>query len=292
MNIKRKSLGLVLTILFAFSCAHAPKENSTEAKKAEIFYTHGTEKLMSEDYTEALALLLQANELNPVDSKILNNLGMAYFFKKRNDLALINLKKAIEVDPKNSDARNNLASIYLTLGDIDKAQEQYELVLSDLIYQHQFRTYFNLGLIAKRKNDTALAIKHFKKASELKQDYCAANYQLGNIYRGEHKYQEALEWYKSSIQGTCTTNVEPHFAMALTYRDLRQYDLSTKKFIEIKENFPKSPYAITADLELKKVKREEMFTIKQNDEIRRKYNLEKEKSGDELNGETFESPNF
>lgn len=292
MNFKSSSLSIILSLIFLYSCAHAPEQNSTEAKKAEIFYTHGTEKLIAKEYTEALTHLLQAHELNPVDSKILNNLGMAYFFKKRNDLALEKLQKAIDVDPKNSDARNNLASIYMTLGQIEKAKEQYEKVLADLIYPHQFRTYYNLGLIAKRQKQIDLALERFKKASELKEDYCAANFQIGNTYREEHRYQEALEWYKKAVQGTCTSNVEPHYAMAITYRDLRQVDQSIKKLIEVKETFPKSSLAITADFELKKLKREEMFTLKQNDEIKRKYIKEEKNSDESINGETFESPNF
>lgn len=292
MNFKSSSLYVALLLIFAYSCAHAPEQNSTEAKKAEIFYAHGTEKLIAKEYTEALAHLLQAYELNPVDSKILNNLGMAYFFKNRNDLALERLQKAIDIDPKNSDARNNLASIYMTLGQLEKAKEQYEKVLADLVYPHQFRTYYNLGLIAKRQGQIDIALEKFKKAAELKEDYCAANFQVGNTYRDGHRYQEALEWYNKAVQGTCTSNVGPHYAMAITYRDLRQNDQSINKFIEIKENFPSSPLAISADLELKKLKREEMFTLKQNEEIKRKYIKEEKNTNNSGNGEIFESPNF
>ena len=77
---------------------------------------------------------------------------MAYYFRKDTTSAIAKIKKSLEVDPKNSDARNNLGTIYFNLGKYKLAQQQYEAILTDLVYQGQFRVLYNLALIYfKRK---------------------------------------------------------------------------------------------------------------------------------------------
>lgn len=282
-----KSILIILSISTLTSCASKKVQSSNE-KKADIYYAHGTQKLISKDYTDALNYLKQAAKLDPSSSRTFNNLGMAYYFKKRNDLALKHLEKSLELDPKNSDARNNLASIYYEMGQLSKAKKQYELILEDLTYPHQYRTHYNLGLIFLKQNEKQKAVTFLTKATDLKKDYCAANYQLGIIYKGTFKYHKALNAFKDASKGTCTNNPEPHFQWALTLKNLHMTDHALKKFLEIQENFPESKYVSLAKREISLIKEEEMFTHQQRSKIRRQYY----KANNQNNDVNIESPKF
>ena len=119
--------------------------------------------LMTGNYPDALGYLIKANELTPNVPKIKNNLAMAYFFQNRPNTAIKILEGEILKDPKNSDARNNLASIYFRKKMHKQALFQYEQILSDLVYGHQYRTHHAIGLIREEFNQTKSASEHYKK---------------------------------------------------------------------------------------------------------------------------------
>lgn len=240
-----KGFAIILIAALFVSCSSS-KKLTTSQKKAKIYYTHGTQKLIEKNYTEALKHLIQAHRLDSKDSRILNNLGMAYFLKGRQDLALEYIKEAVELDNKNSDARNNLASIYLKQGSLNKAKEQYEKVLGDLLYTNQYRVHYNLGLIEERKGNIDLAIKNYEKAAGMRIDYCAANYKLATSYQKTGKIANALNWYKKSVRGNCENNVQPFYDWANLLIKMGKNNEAIEKLDYIVEKFPNKKVSVLA----------------------------------------------
>ncbi len=246
----RLSLLLLLQIL-VISCASNPKNFiSPEHKRAEIYYNQGTHELVKEQYTLALKHLLEANTLKPDDSRIQNNLGMAYYFKKRPERAIKYLKSSISLDPKNTDARLNLATVYLNLGNYSEAKTQFNLVLDDLTYTAQFRTYYNLGLLYLKQNKPSEALNYFKQSINENANYCPAHFQVGNLYFKNGKYAQALDEFKNASKGTCYNNPEPLYHQALTYIELKKYDTAKVKLEEIIDRFSVSKYNKLANKQL------------------------------------------
>ena len=220
------------------SCATTEtKEISPTHKKAQIYYNQGTNELIQKDYTSALKHLLEANALQPNDSKIHNNLGMAYYFKNRPNKAKIYIKKAIELDPKNTDARMNLGSLYMESKNFKEAKIQFKLVSDDLTYPNQYRTFYNLGVLNYELGNINEAITNLKQSISEFPQYCSAHFKLGDIYFQNKNYSEALERFKISSQGTCYNNPEPIYHQALTYIELKQYDTAKLKLEELVERF-------------------------------------------------------
>ena len=85
---------LILVLLPLVSCS-SRKEKSITDKKADLYYGQGTNLLRSKDYTKALKSLIASNKYRPNDTKTLNNLGMAYYFKKSVTSAVNYITKAI-----------------------------------------------------------------------------------------------------------------------------------------------------------------------------------------------------
>jgi type IV pilus assembly protein PilF len=237
-----KKFLLFILIPFIIQCSSNSTEKSDVQKKSELYYSHGTHYLLQKNYTEALSHLMKADELTPNDSKIKNNLAMAYYFKEQTIKAIDLLNTSLNLDPKNSDARVNLASIYFNLGKNEKAFLEYSKVLEDLIYPHQYRTHFNIALIYLKSARIQEAINHLNLSLKENKDYCPSHYQLGIISKQKKDLKGAKKHFEESTKATCYNLVEAHYQLTQTYLDLKLLDKAKAKLLEIIEKFSGSPY--------------------------------------------------
>lgn len=244
---------LVIAIICA-SCSSRPKENSPEAKKADLYYGQGTHLLIQKEYTKALKNLLEANRYRPNDSKILNNLGMAYYFKGGKTLAVNTIKNAIEIDPKNSDARINLATIYMNANKLDLAEQQYKKVLEDLVYERQFKTYYNLATLALKRKDHIKAKSLLKESLAINENFCPASFLHGKLSYKEGQYKEAKKYFSLAQKGFCHQNAEPQLYLAKTLAHLNEFFAAEQKLNEMTEQFAMTKWEATARREMVKVK--------------------------------------
>jgi type IV pilus assembly protein PilF len=235
---------LVFSFILLSSCA---SKNDLKAKQAGLYFGAGTQSLMSKNYTAALTSLLKANELDPDNSEILNNLAMAYYFKGEEDLAIKHLDKALKINKNNSDSKINLASIHYRAGKISLAETLYKEVLRDLTYDKQARTFYNLGLIElENKKNTVAAVNYFEKSMKEDENYCPSSFQLGLIHYNHKQYNKALRVFKEASLGTCYDSPEPHYYQALSMVKLGKYTDARLKLSEISTKFKKSVFAVKA----------------------------------------------
>jgi type IV pilus assembly protein PilF len=275
-----KQLLFIITLYLMVACSSFNSENkSNRDKKTDLYFGQGTEMLVRKDYTKALEYLMEAQKLNPNDSEIQNNLGMAYYLKKRPAKAKLHLSKAIEINPKNSNARNNLASILYREKNYTEAKHQYNKVKEDLIYSHQYRTYYNLALISEAQGDTKNLIALLKESIAEREDYCPAHYKLGEISLERDKLSAAIKHFKNASKGTCYKDPAPLYYQAIIYQRLAAPQKAVGKLSEILDNFDKSVFAPKAKSALDKI-------MKNNPELREKIQITldsfKKKSVDRL----------
>lgn len=244
--ITSKSTGILILGLFMLaSCAS--RQSELKHKQAGIYFGAGTQSLMERQYTDALKNLLKANELDPDNAEILNNLGMAYYFKGERDMAIKYLSQSLEIDENNSDAKLNLASIHYKDGDVENAEKIYKQVLKDLTYDKQARTLYNLGVIElQNKKNTVGAENYFKKSIKEDDNYCPSYYQLGLIQYKRRQFNSALRNFKEAGMGTCYDAPAPHYYQAMTLIELRRYEEARIKLDDIDTRFKKSVYAVKA----------------------------------------------
>jgi Tfp pilus assembly protein PilF len=236
--------------LILVGCGSSSKEKDNNLRRSELHFSHGTEALVNKEYTTALDHLMKANALRPNQSKILNNLGMAFYFKKELARALKNLLLSLKADPKNSDARTNLASVYVGMNKLNEAEEHYNIVLKDLIYKHQYRVHYNLALVEQKRGNYDKSIVQLKKAIEVKDDYCPANFKLGNLAFRRYDYQSALKYYKDATKGSCYNLAEPHLRQAEAMIQLKKYTEARLKLTDVKNQFKGTRYDTLAKVKL------------------------------------------
>lgn len=281
--------GILGSILFSAlvlsSCASNPElaDKSPEQKKAEIYYSQGTNDLVKKNYSQALINLLKAKEFDPKDSLIRNNLGMAYYFREQPELAEQELKEAINLDAKNTDAKANLATLFMEKNRLKEARALFDQVAQDLTYVNQFRNYYNLALLALKVGDRGEAYEFLFKSLKEKEDYCPAHFKLGELYTEEYKFKQALDSFRESSKGTCVSEPAPHFQQALALMNLGRFEEARMKLNSIIEKFPKTKYVTLANQQLKRLSAE----IKEQTANNRNFQTEVIKES-----KTIESPNF
>jgi Tfp pilus assembly protein PilF len=262
-----KYLILIFTLLIVSNCSsNKTVHKSPEDKKAELFYEHGTEKLIKKEYTQALSFFLKAVALKPKNTKIRNNLAMTYWFKNKADLAVSHLKEAIQLDESNSDARNNLASIYYQQKKYDLSLLEYRKVAANLTYSRQYRTYYNMALIFLKKGEIELVVEHLDKSLKERSDYCPAHYQRGKLLYKNRKFNLALEEFHQSSLGTCVVNAGPLFWKAKTLASQKRFFKAKQMFKETIKKFPRTGYAKKSYEEIQKISRAELLSEKMREE--------------------------
>lgn len=249
----------ILIALAIVVSACSSKAEKTRKHQSELYFGAGTQSLMSQDYTDALTNLIKSDQLDPENPNIMTNLAMAYYFKGERDLAVETLKKVIVLDDKNSDAKINLATIYFKDGDINNAEKIYKTVLRDLTYDKQARTFYNLGTIELKRQNTASAENYFKRSIKEESNYCPSYLQLGIIQYGRKQYNQAYKNFKEATMGTCYESPAAHYYQGLTLTHLKRFNDARMKFDEIDAKFKSSEYATKA-----RMKMSELVEIEKN----------------------------
>jgi type IV pilus assembly protein PilF len=242
-----KTLAFTLLSSILLSCSSAP---NPEEKKAKLYYNQGTQELVNKNYTKALNHLMASYKLNPESSKTNNNLGMAYFFKGNEQIAIKHINKAIELDNENTDAVNNLATIYMNLNKLEKAEKLYKKINKNLFYEKQQLIYHNLGLIKIKQGKIQQAIAYFNEAIKQDEFYCPSHYKIGELAFQAGRYETALKKFKESNQGFCYKQPEPQYFEAASLIELKRYDSARVRLENLMERFPEHKYSNLAKRKL------------------------------------------
>jgi tetratricopeptide (TPR) repeat protein len=78
---------------------------------AQELIKEAEQKTMKKQYSDSIDLLKQAIEINPAEALAYNNLASIYYTQKEYEEAKTYMKKAVELDPMNSKYKQNLRII-------------------------------------------------------------------------------------------------------------------------------------------------------------------------------------
>jgi len=119
-----------------------------------------------ENYEQAAIRLEKISSLDPTNSAIYYNLGVAYAFLKREDEALASFEKTIELDPEYVTAYYNLGQIYLIARrDFSRALNYFDRAVS--FRDNYIGAHHQKGVAYEMLGDTEKAIQCWNKTLEL-----------------------------------------------------------------------------------------------------------------------------
>lgn len=148
----------------------------------------------------------------PVD--VLLSQGKAALEGGRTEQAVIKFKTAVQKDPKNAEAHEQLGVAYYQSGQIDEALESFENLAR--LSPTNVEAYANLGFLYSEKGRFGEATEALKTALNLDSSLIEARVNLADVLKKQDKLNEAIEEWKSCIMQK-PDMVEAHVALGDIY---------------------------------------------------------------------------
>ena len=171
-------------------------------------------------------------------------LGLAYKFFDKPELALQSFKKAIDINPKLWEAYAKAGDVYSALNQNKYAITQYQKAVS--VNPKYPDAYLNLGIIYEKENMIALSVKQYERALELDPDDSRIYYGLGRVYFKQGNFKLAIKAFQKSIDFD-KNNPEVHFNLAKACEAIYRPDFAIMEYersIELDPKYAEAYYQL------------------------------------------------
>lgn len=203
--------------------------NAERYHARSIFYSDS-----QKDVDQALDDNLKAIELDPNNELYHFLRGLLYHELKKNDRALQNYKKALQINPSYLDAINNIGLIYEEEGSIDLAIETYTEVIALEKTDPLAAAYccYNRAIIYENQGKFSEALKDYSKSIELDPTNPERYASRSEFYASKQDFEKALEDISKAIE------IDPNEEFYYAHRGYLYYEL--KKNDRAIENYKKA----------------------------------------------------
>lgn len=221
--------------------------SKADKERAALHMQIGTGYLQQGSYPNAMSELLKAEQLDPSNPMILNNVGLAYFVRGKYKQAEAKFREAVKLDTNYSDAKNNLARVLLDTDRTEEAMKWLHSVEGDLTYQFQEKTFANLGMANFNLGQYRKAEEYLLRSMQLRRQNCVtANYygrtllELKRTDESAKALDQAVEYCRAS------KFEEPLYFSAMSYFTLGEKEKTRARLEELLKDYPKSKYVAKA----------------------------------------------
>lgn len=114
--------------------------------------------------------------------------------------------RAISLDPKNAQARNNYGTYLYQAKRYNDAIQQFSIAGATLGYEQRFRALENLGRIYLIQGDVVNAEKSFKQALQVNRESTISMIELAEIFYLQQNYVAARQLYESFVRNVGQKN--------------------------------------------------------------------------------------
>ena len=167
-------------------------------RKVTIKTIEAAVRLKLKQTERAISTFHTIQKIEPKNSAILNNLGLAYFQNKEFEKAIDAYERACKLNSNYADALNNKGVALNELQEFKKAINSYKKAIA--LKPDYALAYFNLGNVYKQQNKISLAIKSYQQAIVLNNKYSDAYYNLGLLAQLTGEKNKAMELYKKALE--------------------------------------------------------------------------------------------
>ena len=257
--MKGTSLFGAACVLLTFSILACTTQNVEEQKdKAEAIRYLGEAYLRQGEYRAALKQFIKAEDIDPSDHILQDDLGLSYLYLNDPDNAIHHFKKALELKPDYNPARNNLGNAYAEKREWQNAIEQYKMLNSDLLYGTPQFPLSNLGLVYYELKEYELSASYFLKALAIKPNFVQALYGLGKTYLAMGRIPDAVSKLEKAVS-LAPDSAAVYFELAKAYSLQQDYGKALEAFHKVVEINPNGTLADKALIEARKVKKLQML---------------------------------
>lgn len=171
-------------------------------KKSEYHHKIAIELIKKDcDKPRALSHLLKAVKLNPKDFLIRHTLAVTYYSMGQYNKTSTELKDILKQKSDFTEARVNLARVYIDLNQAGLSLNELKTAEKDLTYPHKLKVLFTKGLAYYETGKYKKAEKLLKEAfSTPAGKSCFSYLQLGKTELALGKLKDSEELLKKSLQ--------------------------------------------------------------------------------------------
>lgn len=236
-----------MTSLFILALAGCMSVSKEDKDRAGLHMDLGTGLLAKGQYPQAMTELLKADQLDPHNPLILNNLGIAYYVRARLKQAEDKFREAIKLAPKFSDAKNNLARVLLDQHKYNDAIKLLAEVEGDLTYTYPEKTFSTMGMAYFEQGQFARAETYLARSLEIRRDNCTTSNYYGRTLYELKKIKQAARVLDQAIDFCRTTKFEdPIYYSAMSYFSLGEKEKTRARLDELLKEYPQSKYVAQA----------------------------------------------
>jgi tetratricopeptide (TPR) repeat protein len=216
-------------------CGSEPKQKES----AQLHLQLAISLIEKEDFPVALKELLIAQDLDSTNAEVQSQLGNVYFIRDRYDLAEEHFRRAVQLKPDFTDAKNNLARIYIETSQNGLAEGLLKEVLQDYTYSYFPRAYFNYGLLEFKRKNYKLSITFLLKSLEKDRENCLGHIYIGRSFLELTENQSAVDELTKSIKFCQPMQIDDaHYYSAIALFRNNQKDLALTRFEELIKIYP------------------------------------------------------
>lgn len=241
-----KPIIIILASSFlVLGCVSAPSKETQE--RAALHMQIGTGYLAKGQYPQAMSELLRAEEMDPRNPYILNNLGIAYYVRGRHKQAEVKFREALKLEPQFSDAKNNLARALIDQKRYAEAIKFLQEVEGDLTYQYPEKTLSNMGMAYFELGQYKRAGDYLERSMQIRRDSCTTAAYYGRALYEAKKIRESAQILDQAIEYCRTSKFEdPLYFSAMSYFSLGEKEKTRARIDELLKEYPKSKYVAKA----------------------------------------------
>lgn len=172
---------------------------------------------------QALNYGQQAVNIAPNIGASHKGLGIAYYKNANVPKAKLEMEKAIELNPNDSES-------YFFMWNINHEDENSENIKKSISLNPAFAPAYNeLGNLMQNKKEYSKAIEYYQKALEINPGFAYAYMNIGNVYTEIKNFDKAIDSYQKAIE------MDPDFSFAYVYlgnayRSLNKLDDAVKNY--------------------------------------------------------------
>jgi Flp pilus assembly protein TadD len=189
-------------------------ETRPPLESAERYAQRGLAHLNQGQSADAVLALRRAIELDPKNAILHNNLGAALDKEGKKDEALASFQAAVRLKPDYADALHNLGNHLRRMGRLPEAEEEYRKALKLTPDSADLCNHLGIALLGQAKHGEAEA--SFRRSLRLKPDHAEAHNNLGVLFEQLGKVEESIASYQESLR-LKPDSFDTHRNLALGY---------------------------------------------------------------------------
>lgn len=194
--------------------AQVLRKQRQQFQEAQELQSEGVRDLHNGKAADATKAFMSAVQLDPSSANHMY-LGLALAASDMKS-GILELTKALELDPMNARAHLNMGTVYLQAGQEYLAKSEFEKALQ--IDPWFPEAHNNIGLLLSQSQQAEQAEKHFRLAADLNPQYLEAVFNLGLSLRALNRLDDALGAFRRAA-ALAPENAQVQYALGLTLKD-------------------------------------------------------------------------